>query len=172
MLTDLKGKEDEEVHIPNDDSLLLAYFLEMRDENSKRRSIKRSELRDAFFNCRRRRDKLKLDVAYLVECLVCGSINKKLVDLDTLQLVTDMNAFNQVAWGLKGFNCLAQHKTNFKQLILTKHVYQLGKLYNVLQVFTLEVFSQLVAFCGSYEGSLWPRMANWKMTRSLTRQAT
>ena len=35
----------------------------------------------------------------------------------------------------------------------------------MLQVFTLEVFLDLVEYCAKKEGSMWPRMRNWKMCK-------
>ena len=57
---------------------------------------------------------MKLFVANLVEGLVCGNKDKKLVDLDTLRLVTDVNVFNQIVWDGRGYSDLAQHITEFK----------------------------------------------------------
>ena len=66
---------------------------------------------------------VKLTVACLVEGLVCGSMGKKLVDLDILHLITDVNAFNKIGWGGGGYHCLAHHITEFKQWTPVKHVY-------------------------------------------------
>ena len=58
---------------------------------------------------------MKLNVAYIFEGLVCGNMDKKLVDLDTLCLVTDVNFFKSIGWGFRGFSCLAQHITEFRE---------------------------------------------------------
>ena len=41
----------------------------------------------------------------------------------------------------------------------------MGGFYTVLQVFVLEVFLGLAEYCAKKEGSLWPRMHNWKVSK-------
>ena len=115
--------------------------------------------------CTRRHDKVKLGVAYLVECLLLGNIDKKLIDLDTLHLVMDVNAFNKVAWGRKGFDCLAQYVVEFRQLTPEKLAFQLGGFQIVLQLFSLEIFPKLATFCAKRERSMSPRILRWRMIK-------
>ena len=58
---------------------------------------------------------MQLAVAFLVECLVCGNVDRKLIDMDTLRLVTDLEAFNWFSWGNKAFDCLRQFIMDFRE---------------------------------------------------------
>ena len=108
---------------------------------------------------------MKLGVAYLVECLLLGNIDKKLIDLDMLRLVMDVATFNKVAWGRKGFDCLVQYVVEFRQLTPEKLAFQLGRFYIVLQIFSLEVLPKLATFCAKREGNKWPWILRWRMTK-------
>ena len=94
LITGLKGHYDGDINISDDDSLIKAYFSKMDVSKPKWRSIKQEELNDAFSNCTKNQDKVKLDVAYFIKCVVLGNWTEKLIDMDTLPLVTDVNAFN------------------------------------------------------------------------------
>ena len=65
-------------------------------------------------------------VAFLVECLAYGNIERKLIDIDTLHLVTDLDAFNRYPWGKKAFDCLRQFIIDFREWTPRKPVYQIG----------------------------------------------
>ena len=108
MITGLKGKYEYDINILDDDSLIETYFSEMTVAKPKRKGIKREELKDAFVSCTMKQDKVKLGVAYLIESVVLRNWPEKLIDLDMLRLVTDVNIFNEHPWGMKGFNCLSQ----------------------------------------------------------------
>ena len=86
----------------------------------------------SFISCNSPRDKVKLGIAYLVECLLLGNIDKKLINIDTLRLVTDVESFNKVAWGKKGFECLLPYLVEFRELSPDKQASQLGEFYIVL----------------------------------------
>ena len=73
---------------------------------TQKKGIKWGEIKEAFVTYTKRQDKVKLGVAYLVECLLLGNIDKKLNGIDTMRLVMVVNVFNKVAWGRKGFDCL------------------------------------------------------------------
>ena len=75
---------------------------------------------------------VKLGIAYLVECLLLGNIDKKLINIDTLRLVMDVESFNKVAWGKKGFECLLPYLVEFRELSPNKQASQLGEFYIVL----------------------------------------
>ena len=87
LLFGLNGHAYEEVELLENDLLMVTYFPKMAIPKTKKICINKEELKDAFLNCNRRKHKVQLDVAYLVECLVFGNIDKKLIDMDTLQLV-------------------------------------------------------------------------------------
>ena len=68
----------------------------MGDEKKRRKGIRRGELREAFISCNSHRDKVKLGIAYLVGCLLLVNIDKKLINIDTLRLVTYVESFNKI----------------------------------------------------------------------------
>jgi len=108
---------------------------------------------------------VQLVVALLVKCLVCGNVDRKLINMDTLRLVTDLDTFNQYPWGKKAFDCLHQFIMDFKEWFPGKPVYQIGGFYHVPQVFTLEVFPRLADFCATKDLRQWPRILWWTMRK-------
>ena len=101
---------------------------------------------------------MKLGIAYLVECFLLGNIDKKLINIDTLRLVTDVESFNKVAWEKKGFECLLPYLVEFRELSPDKQASQLGGFYIVLQLFVLEVFPTLRKFYATRDRKKWPRI--------------
>ena len=149
MLSGLKGIFEDEVEIPENEELIERYFPEMALLKTKRRGIKREQLRGAFLMYTPRKHKVQLAIAFLVECLVCGNVERRLIDMDTMCLMTDLDAFNQYSWGKKAFGCLYQFIMDFKEWTLRKLVYQIGCFFHVLQVFALEVFPRLAELCAT-----------------------
>ena len=95
LITKLKDNYEGDIDIPDDDSLIQNYFPEVANPKLKRRGIKLKELKDAFVSCTAKQDKVRIGVAYLIKSFVLGNWLGKLIDLDTLQLVTDVNVFNE-----------------------------------------------------------------------------
>ena len=108
---------------------------------------------------------MQLVVAFLVECLVCDNVDRRLTDMDTLRLMTDLDTFNRYSLGKKAFECLCQFIIDFREWILGKPVYQIGGLFHILQVFALEVLPHLVDFCATKDLRQWPRILWWKMQK-------
>ena len=58
---------------------------------------------------------MQLAIAFLVECLVCGNVDRRLIDMDIMHLVTDLDAINRYLWGKKAFDCLRQFIMDFRE---------------------------------------------------------
>ena len=70
MLSGLKGIFEAEVQLHENEELVEKYFSDMGLLKTKKRGIKREQLREAFLMFTSRKHKVQLIVAFLVKCLI------------------------------------------------------------------------------------------------------
>ena len=123
-------------------------------------------------------DCVKLALAYMVESLLMAKAHEKMIDMFTLKLVDNLEAFNQYPWGLQSFNfTIGFLKRAFIERVEKQkkkseknpdHLesYHLGGFIFAFQAWAYECICNLNPTFAIKEKDVLPRIINWKVIES------